>query len=165
MTHIIYIIFIALPSLIAYIIAIPMLFISTSHINIIYKDEILHEKYIQLRELEYMLDINDIYNVTYLSLICNYNRKWVYYSSYRLLQAMLLCLITIFLDQQRINNIHVLQIILFIIIFTIPPIILLIYAPLYRTSSSNKFQKILNWSFIITLFLVYYQLININQHF
>ena len=112
---------------------------------VVFHDPQLHERYLQSRELEYLIGCNNLYEYTQFYMIASYKRVWSWTRLIQLGQKLLLCVFLIALNTYNAGDALLTQAVLFVIIISTPAFANVFYRS-FRCSSSNYLKVIFDWS-------------------
>lgn len=112
---------------------------------VVFHDPQLHERYLQSRELEYLIGCNNLYEYTQFYMIASYKRVWSWTRLIQLGQKLLLCVFLIALNTYNAADALLTQAVLFVIIISTPAFANVFYRS-FRCSSSNYLKVIFDWS-------------------
>lgn len=128
-----------------FLVLVPLLLRQFSSKATIFSDMILHEKYLRSREIEYLIGVNNYYDMDAFYLLSSYNRSWSHYKSWVCLQKIVLVAI-VHLGGEHTAKEDSLELQAFCFTFVLGvTIVTRTFVDQYRCISTNKQAQILEW--------------------
>eukprot|EP01006_Ploeotia_vitrea_P033641 TRINITY_DN65595_c8_g3_i1.p1 TRINITY_DN65595_c8_g3~~TRINITY_DN65595_c8_g3_i1.p1 ORF type:complete len:727 (-),score=357.74 TRINITY_DN65595_c8_g3_i1:57-2195(-) len=113
----------------------------------VFQSVTMHEKYLQSREIEYLMGINNLYQVDRVYLVSSFRRYFVHYRAGICVQKFLLVAVVHVFGKHMID-LPELQALLFTIIVA-APVVLNFFVRQYRAISTEYQRGVLAWALVI----------------
>jgi len=134
--------------LLPFIICLPAIIFYLTWKVVVFHDAIMHERYMQSRELEYLMGVNTLYETTNFHVIASNRRAFAHSRAIICIQKLLLVAIMMLMNTYFIDSSYKQpQAIIFLVVHLVPCIARLRYSQ-YRSASSNFCRSSVEWTLV-----------------
>jgi hypothetical protein len=108
----------------------------------------MHERYLQSREIEYLLGINKLYEESHFQIVGAYRRPFAFFKAACCIQKILLAALVVLLSKEHMPGYQQIQATLILAILCIPPCVKLCFRQ-YRVRSLQHQRASLEWALVL----------------
>jgi hypothetical protein len=108
----------------------------------------MHERYLQSREIEYLLGINTLYEESHFQIVGAYRRSFAFFKAVCCIQKILLTALVVLLSKEHMPGYQKVQATLILVILCIPPCLKLCLRQ-YRVRSLQHQRASLEWALVL----------------
>jgi len=116
---------------------------------LVFHDPVLHERYLQAREMEYLLGVNNLYEYTSFYFMGSFKRAWAWNRLIQLVQKVLVTVLLLALGTMNAGDHLILQAVLILVLISGPPCLNFLWRT-YRCPSSNALKAVLDMILFFT---------------
>ncbi len=134
-----------------FLVVVPLRGLMLTSDKVVYHDSFNHERYLTIREVEYLLDLNDIYERNNLFNITSFTRPYAFFRIWQCLQRLGICAALVLLGPSlsaSVRNRSWGAAVMFILVLI--PLVLRLWIPTYRLAHTNRMQLCADVSIMVT---------------